>query len=73
MAADIKINLLPWREQLREEKKKEFLNILVAVLILAAAIVGGVDRFYNNEIDQQTARNDFLKREIVFLLNLAGF
>ena len=64
MAADIKINLLPWREQLREEKKKEFLNILVAVLILAAAIVGGVDRFYNNEIDQQTARNDFLKREI---------
>ncbi len=25
---DIKINLLPWREELREEKKKEFLNII---------------------------------------------
>lgn len=64
MAADIKINLLPWREQLREEKKQEFLNVLVAVLVLAGAIVGGVDRYYNRAIDQQVARNDFLKKEI---------
>ena len=33
-------------------------------MVLAAAIVGGVDRFYNRSIDLQTARNDFLKREI---------
>ncbi|MFT7219994.1 MAG: type IV pilus assembly protein PilN [Candidatus Azotimanducaceae bacterium] len=67
MAANIKINLLPWREQLREEKKQEFINILVAVLVLAAAIVGGVDRYYNLEIDQQASRNNFLKKEISVL------
>lgn len=64
MAHDIRINLLPWREELREEKKQEFINITIGVLVLAGAIVFGVDRFYNNEIDKQTARNDFLKREI---------
>jgi type IV pilus assembly protein PilN len=64
MATDIKINLLPWREELREEKKKEFLNITLAVLLLAGSIVGGVDRYYNRAIDNQTARNDFLRREI---------
>ena len=64
MAHDIRINLLPWREQLREEKKQEFLNIMVAVLVLAGAIVFGVDRYYNNAIDAQTSRNNFLKNEI---------
>ncbi len=62
--ADININLLPWREELREEKKREFLNILVAVLALAGVMVFGVDRYYNNAIDSQEARNGFLKREI---------
>jgi type IV pilus assembly protein PilN len=67
MATDIKINLLPWREELREEKKKEFLNITVAVLLLAAAMVGGVDRYYNRAIDIQTSRNSFLQAEILIL------
>ncbi len=64
MATDININLLPWREELREQKKREFLNVLVAVLIAAGLIVFGVDRYYNAEIDTQEARNNFLKREI---------
>ena len=67
MAHDIRINLLPWREELREEKKKEFLNITVAILLLAGTIVFGVDRYYNNAISQQASRNDFLKREISVL------
>lgn len=64
---DIKINLLPWREELREERKKEFLNITLAVLLFAGAIVFGVDRFYNASIDNQTARNNFLRQEISVL------
>ena len=67
MANDIRINLLPWREQLREEKKQEFLNILVGVLLLAGVIVFAVDRYYNNAIDNQTARNNFLRGEISVL------
>ena len=67
MTHDIKINLLPWREEQREAKKKEFLNITIGVLVLAGAIVGGVDRFYNRSIDLQTARNGFLQTEIGLL------
>ena len=65
--ADIKINLLPWRADLREQKKKEFLNVLVGVLLIAGLIVGGFDRFYNREIDNQTGRNNFLTGEIKLL------
>ena len=42
---DIRINLLPWREELREQKKQEFLQVTFAILILAGDIVFGVDRF----------------------------
>jgi type IV pilus assembly protein PilN len=67
MITDIKINLLPWREELREEKKKEFLKITIGILVLAGAMVGGVDRYYNQAIDHQTSRNAFLQVEIQIL------
>ncbi|MCB1644998.1 MAG: PilN domain-containing protein [Pseudomonadales bacterium] len=62
--ADIKINLLPWREELREQRKKEFLNVLVGVIVFAGVIIFAVDRFYNAEIDTQISRNNFLTAEI---------
>jgi type IV pilus assembly protein PilN len=65
--ADIKINLLPWRDELREEKKKEFLNVIVGVLLISGLIIGGFDRFYNSAIDRQTERNNFLTGEIKVL------
>jgi len=65
--SDIKINLLPWREERREAKKKEFLNVIVGVLLLGGAIVGGVDRYFANAIDTQIARNNFLTAEITIL------
>lgn len=58
------INLLPWRERLREERKREFLNIVVGFVIIAGGLVFLVDRYFNREIDMQTARNDFLRGEI---------
>lgn len=61
------INLLPWRERLREERKREFLSILVGVVIIAAGLLFLVDRYFNGEIDTQTARNDFLRGEISLL------
>lgn len=67
MAHDIKINLLPWREELREQKKQEFIQITLAVLIVAGLIVFGVDRYYNAAIDNQTARNNFMQQEIAVL------
>jgi len=65
--ADIKINLLPWREELREEKKKEFLNVLVGVVLVAGILIFAVDRYYNVTIDTQVSRNGFLEKEIMVL------
>ncbi|MDX1491583.1 MAG: PilN domain-containing protein [Pseudohongiellaceae bacterium] len=62
-----KINLLPWRDQLREERKREFLVMLLGVVIIAGSILLFVDRSYRGSIQGQQARNDFLRREILVL------
>src|SRR5690554_6492625 len=62
-----RINLLPWREQLREERKKQFLSILVLIVIVAGLLIFLGDRSLNGQIDDQNARNEFLKKEIQLL------
>lgn len=62
-----KINLLPWREKLRQQKKKEFIESSAF-----AAVVGGVIVFVwatliGIQIDHQQARNDRLTAEIAKL------
>lgn len=61
------INLLPWREELREERRREFIVLLIGIVIIAAGILFLVDRHYRNQISDQRARNDFLNREIAVL------
>lgn len=61
------INLLPWRERLREERKREFFTIMVGVVIIAAGLLFLVDRYFNRAIDTQIARNDFIRAEITVL------
>ena len=62
-----RINLLPWREQLREERKQRFLVSLVGVLIVAAGLVFLGDQMLSSAIDNQDARNGFIKKEIAVL------
>lgn len=62
-----RINLLPWREQLREERKKQFLTVLVLIVIFAAGVIFAGDRYFNGQIDNQNARNEFLRSEIRIL------
>ncbi len=62
-----RINLLPWREQLREERKQQFLVAMAGVFILACGLIFLGDQYLNAEIDNQNARNDFLKKEIAVL------
>ncbi len=59
-----RINLLPWREQLREERKQRFLVTLAGVLIVAGGIVFLADQYLNAAITQQNARNEFIRNEI---------
>lgn len=62
-----RINLLPWREQLREERKQRFLVILGAVLLASGALIFLGDQYFNSAIENQSARNNFLRKEIAVL------
>ena len=62
-----KINLLPWREAYRQEKKREFLGVIVGIGL--AAIFGAYLWVSSVEsaIENQNARNQLLKQEIAKL------
>lgn len=62
-----RINLLPWREQRREERKKRFQLVLLGVLLSAVALVVGADRYLNAALSAQQARNAFVREQIVLL------
>lgn len=62
-----RINLLPWREQLREERKQRFLVTLAGVLVVSAGAVFLGDQYLNGAIERQSARNDFVRKEIALL------
>ncbi|NCF36051.1 MAG: pilus assembly protein PilN [Gammaproteobacteria bacterium] len=58
------INLLPWREELRQEQKKQFAVMAVMTCVLAAAIVALIHFQMQAKIDYQLSRNSFLTAEI---------
>lgn len=62
-----RINLLPWREELRQERQKQFMTLLVLAIILGAAIVGLIHFQMNSKIEYQNSRNRFLDNEIAKL------
>ena len=61
------VNLLPWREIQRQEKKKEFLIVLGMVLAVALFSAVAWGYWVNWKIDFQNDRNNFLTREIAVL------
>lgn len=61
------INLLPWREERRQERQKQFFLALVAGLVFAAVVLYLVVAYADSLIDEQNQRNTFLKQEITKL------
>ena len=61
------INLLPWREVQRQEKKKEFLTQLAGVGILALLVAFLWVNSVDGMIASQQARNNILQTEIKML------
>ncbi|MGH8135458.1 MAG: PilN domain-containing protein [Steroidobacteraceae bacterium] len=61
------INLLPWRQALRQRRKKEFLIGMVASIALAALVTLLAHLTVSSMIDSQHRRNDLLKAEIAEL------
>ena len=59
-----RINLLPWRESLRQEKQRNFVILIVVVVAVVAAVVLVSNQFMSGLIEDQEARNNFLRGEI---------
>ena len=61
------INLLPWRERLREERKKQFFITLGVAAGFAGLILGIGHLYINGQIANQNARNTYLTEQITVL------
>lgn len=62
-----RINLLPWREELRRQRRTEYLSILGACALAAAGVWFAIHMYFNALIEQQQRRNSFLSAEIKLL------
>ena len=58
-----RINLLPWREERRQELKKQFVAVLFGVAVMGAGSVYLVNMQVEAEIQYQQARNQFVTDE----------
>lgn len=58
------INLLPWRENLKKQRKQQFLTSLGAAAGVAAAIVLGVHMNIASQMSYQEARNTYMQQQI---------
>lgn len=58
------INLLPWREDLRREKQRQFINVAAGAAILMVGIIVLVHIRMSGIIEEQDNRNQFLTGQI---------
>jgi type IV pilus assembly protein PilN len=59
-----RINLLPWREEARRERQRQFLYSLMGTLVLGAIVVLIVGLFFDQRISHQEDRNQQIQVEI---------
>jgi type IV pilus assembly protein PilN len=62
-----RINLLPWREAQRKERKLKFMVALGVAAGCACVVTGAVYLLYKGMIDAQVQRNELLKQQIMVL------
>lgn len=61
------INLLPWREELRQTQKKQYLVSLVVVAAGVFALFWLAGQVFDQQIRNQNSRNNYLEQEIQVL------
>jgi type IV pilus assembly protein PilN len=62
-----RINLLPWRTELRQKRKKDFLTGLLGAVLFGGLVVYGSKLTVQSWTAQQQTRNTILKEEIAAL------
>jgi len=59
-----RINLLPWREEKRKERQRQFMSSLMMTSILGVVLVFLTSLLYDQKISHQQFRNESVKKEI---------
>ena len=59
-----KINLLPWREERRRLRQKDFYGMLGLAALAGVLVSFLIVSYYNGRIGSQNSRNEFLRGEI---------
>jgi len=62
-----RINLLPWREDLRKQRQQEFIITAAVAMALMGGVVLGVHMYLQQLTEFQLARNDFLTQQTATL------
>lgn len=62
-----RINLLPWREELRKRQQQEFVAAIGAGVVTVCALMTLVHMHVGGLLDYQNQRNQFLQQEITAL------
>jgi type IV pilus assembly protein PilN len=61
------INLLPWREEARKARQKNYVSILALVALISFLLFFIINLYYSASIEGQARRNAFLQSEISVL------
>ena len=56
-----RINLLPWRALLREQRRRRFLAVLAVLSVLAVAGLFAADHFIDTLVERQLERHDLIR------------
>lgn len=59
-----KINLLPWRQELRKEQQRQFLTMMGLSVVLVVVGILAVHLQYSRMIGVQESRNSYLNKQI---------
>lgn len=62
-----KINLLPWRETLRQTQKKQYIGSLVGISLAVFILFWIAGQIFDQQIRNQNSRNNYLKQQIEVL------
>ncbi len=59
-----RINLLPWREELRQKRKKDFFAAIALAVLAGGGVIYASKWVVQQQISNQEARNEILQEEI---------
>ena len=61
------VNLLPWREQRRQQEKQQYIVVLAFVAIMTGLLFWFIGQIIDTQISNQNSRNQYLQTQITAL------